>query len=866
MLEHIGSGYEDLVDDLTLANCSAWQQYTLAGVGSTDDGGKYFLIDDTDPSDPVVTLGSRTKFLRQYFAYVRPGATRVDATSNQAEVEPVAFTNPEGTNVVVVKADEASTCYIQGLPAGSYGITYTTSTAYNVSLSDVTLIQGGFISVSIPSSGVLTVRELWRAPVVDFYPSYSDVDLYEGYDMNFSATPSGVDPSELTFEWSLDGNAVATDATWFLYIADYASAGDHELTITVTDPRGPNLSTSFTWYVTVYNVNRAPEVTASFPEASMEVNETLDGSMIYSVEVTDPDDDVLTYIWYVNSMEVAQGPESSYTFNYDFSSSGYHYIQVTVTDDIDSVYVYWNLQINEVNRPPSVLSREPGETVSVDEVDYGYLELSVQVWDPDGDYISYEWEMDGETLYGARYASYTFQYSHDSAGTYVVRVVASDYDHQVEVAWLITVVDVNVAPTITYTYPYYTPSYYETENGTVELSVTAYDPEGDELFYTWYVDDVLAPGESGSSFNFTFDFDSAGEHLVNVTVGDGTNQTSWSWTVQIYDTNRPPVAEGGVPEGDFETFNQVPRVLEVLAIDLDGDNLTYQWYINGSYIYDAENATYELVPDGDFIGTLQVMVYVYDGRGGSDFHYWNVTVVGGPGGGPRHRQHTIPGDGPGSGGLGAGLPRRLRERRCLGPSGVPTTASTRPSIQHDSDRCHGRQERYSYHGGPWEVVDVVVGELCGDVAHGDRGVRPVPGPVHQGHIEDVLPLLQDQLDTVRPVGRDGNGLADDRKGRTHLGLPPHHEVSLLEDVAIVGMYYVQDRRGGIPAHLEDEMDLVPGHIGDPQVQLPKALFEGDLKDLLARLDLVGLVGLVNDTARLVDVDHDGRVGCVREDL
>jgi hypothetical protein len=477
---------------------------------------------------------------------------------------------------------------------------------------------------------VLTVRELWRAPVVDFYPSYSDVDLYEGYDMNFSATPSGVDPSELTFEWSLDGNAVATDATWFLYIADYASAGDHELTITVTDPRGPNLSTSFTWYVTVYNVNRAPEVTASFPEASMEVNETLDGSMIYSVEVTDPDDDVLTYIWYINSMEVAQGPESSYTFNYDFSSSGYHYIQVTVTDDIDSVYVYWNLQINEVNRPPSVLSREPGETVSVDEVDYGYLELSVQVWDPDGDYISYEWEMDGETLYGARYASYTFQYSHDSAGTYVVRVVASDYDHQVEVAWLITVVDVNVAPTITYTYPYYTPSYYETENGTVELSVTAYDPEGDELFYTWYVDDVLAPGESGSSFNFTFDFDSAGEHLVNVTVGDGTNQTSWSWTVQIYDTNRPPVAEGGVPEGDFETFNQVPRVLEVLAIDLDGDNLTYQWYINGSYIYDAENATYELVPDGDFIGTLQVMVYVYDGRGGSDFHYWNVTVFDKP--------------------------------------------------------------------------------------------------------------------------------------------------------------------------------------------------------------------------------------------
>ena len=35
MLEHIGSGYQDLHKDLTLGRNSAWQQYTLAFRTST---------------------------------------------------------------------------------------------------------------------------------------------------------------------------------------------------------------------------------------------------------------------------------------------------------------------------------------------------------------------------------------------------------------------------------------------------------------------------------------------------------------------------------------------------------------------------------------------------------------------------------------------------------------------------------------------------------------------------------------------------------------------------------------------------------------------------------------------------------------
>ena len=71
MLEHIGSDVEDLYSDLTVAHVSAWQQYTLA-FPTTDNGAQYFQIVDGRP-----VVASRTRYLRQYFHYVRMGAQRL---------------------------------------------------------------------------------------------------------------------------------------------------------------------------------------------------------------------------------------------------------------------------------------------------------------------------------------------------------------------------------------------------------------------------------------------------------------------------------------------------------------------------------------------------------------------------------------------------------------------------------------------------------------------------------------------------------------------------------------------------------------------------------------------------------------------
>ena len=158
MLEHGGSGYEDLHEDLTLANVSAWEQFGLAFCGDRDIGGNYFPIYGASlgHNSPDVRTGAMTRYLRQYFRYVPLGSVRLGATSVDPQWEPVAFRRPDGRYVVVVKAAAGGT-FTVGLPAGTYGIDYTTASAYMQPLPDVTVSSNTALSATIPVTGVLTI-------------------------------------------------------------------------------------------------------------------------------------------------------------------------------------------------------------------------------------------------------------------------------------------------------------------------------------------------------------------------------------------------------------------------------------------------------------------------------------------------------------------------------------------------------------------------------------------------------------------------------------------------------------------------------------------------------------------------------------
>ncbi|MGQ0538912.1 MAG: glycoside hydrolase family 30 beta sandwich domain-containing protein, partial [Gemmatimonadaceae bacterium] len=162
MLEHIGSGYEALHDDLTIANVSTWKQFSLAFCLNGDDGvggGLYFIIHGAEAGEnnPQIITAKTSTYLRQYFRYVYLGAVRLGATTANAAFSPVAFRNPDGKFTVVVKATSGGSFTVGGLPAGSYGIEYTTAQEYARSLSDVAITSSQAVSAAIPAAGALTI-------------------------------------------------------------------------------------------------------------------------------------------------------------------------------------------------------------------------------------------------------------------------------------------------------------------------------------------------------------------------------------------------------------------------------------------------------------------------------------------------------------------------------------------------------------------------------------------------------------------------------------------------------------------------------------------------------------------------------------
>lgn len=154
MLEHIGSDYQDLYKDLTIGQNSAWQEFTLGYPGS-DTGGAYFIVGSGNT--PTVTMGSRATYLMQYFRYVRAGAVRIGISGGIDAAAPVAFVNTDGGFDVITKTNAGISFRINGLPAGKYGISYTTDQTSGAQLPPVTIASGQPMDVTMPAAGVVAV-------------------------------------------------------------------------------------------------------------------------------------------------------------------------------------------------------------------------------------------------------------------------------------------------------------------------------------------------------------------------------------------------------------------------------------------------------------------------------------------------------------------------------------------------------------------------------------------------------------------------------------------------------------------------------------------------------------------------------------
>lgn len=157
MGEYITLDIDDLYDLIIDANIGSAQQFVL-GYPTVDDGAQYVLIDDAVVYDPKLAYGATAKLLRSYFRWVRSGAQRFLASSDSGNFKPLAWENPDGTYIVVVRANASDTIVVQDLPDGTYGINYSTDAgSFNNNLSDQVVSGGSDVSFSMPATGIATI-------------------------------------------------------------------------------------------------------------------------------------------------------------------------------------------------------------------------------------------------------------------------------------------------------------------------------------------------------------------------------------------------------------------------------------------------------------------------------------------------------------------------------------------------------------------------------------------------------------------------------------------------------------------------------------------------------------------------------------
>ncbi len=223
------------------------------------------------------------------------------------------------------------------------------------------------------------------------------------------------------------------------------------------------------------------------------------------------------------------------------------------------------------------------------------VSINPQASDADGDPVTFSFteplDDDGE-----------WQTEAGDAGEYIVTVTADDGKTQVSRQLRLVILGTNTPPELDVD-----TQITVDEGESVEIEPTVSDADGDSVQVT-YSGWKTVP-------EFTTGYDDAGEHVITVTVDDGTTQTSEDVTITVLNTNRAPVIE----EIDPISANEGETIeIDAEVSDPDGDNveITYSdpFDNNGEWETDIGDAGNYMVQvrasDGDLETIERITVVV----------------------------------------------------------------------------------------------------------------------------------------------------------------------------------------------------------------------------------------------------------------
>ncbi|MBL8026515.1 MAG: FG-GAP repeat protein, partial [Fibrobacteres bacterium] len=444
----------------------------------------------------------------------------------------VVGSDPDGDSVVY-------SWYVDGSYV-STGYTLTMPTSYNDSgsVSVSCICSDGSLKDTVSFS--IKITNVNRPP---FLSSINDTSMVEGGTITFVASAIDPDGDAVTYSWNMANP----------FTASYSDSGNKTVVAIASDGL---LKDTATFTVHINNVNRPP-VVSSIANKAVGEGDTLN----VTASANDPDDDNLTYSWFVQGSAYSIGPNLQMPTS--FSDSGQKQIMVIVSDGSITDTAIFFVLISNSNRPPVFSALR--DTFVYEGSSIGFRSSAV---DPDDDVLTYAWYIDGIAYIAGDTISIVSTYS--DSGVRTLSCIATDGSLQDTVTFMVTIKNTNRPPVLN--------AIRDTimnEGETITILTSAVDPDGDVVTYFWSV-----------SNPYTASYADSGNKVVSCVASDGDMQDTVFFNLYVQNMNRAPVVNGivdkNVNEGDTVKVTAI-------ASDPDGDMLTYSWLVNGVFYASGVN-------------------------------------------------------------------------------------------------------------------------------------------------------------------------------------------------------------------------------------------------------------------------------------
>lgn len=400
-----------------------------------------------------------------------------------------------------------------------------------------------------------------QAPIITSLPPIRTIN--EGEEFSYELIGNDSDGDVLIYRASnIPENAsFDSNTNTFSWTPQNGQAGSYSVNFTVSDG---NLSATQTVTLLVIHVNHAPTITLI---GNQTINE---GQLLeFSIDAQDVDNDSLTFS--VDSLPSgASFNSNSHVFSWtpNLTQSGSYPVTFRVSDGNETVSETITISVGNVNLPPTI-TPIGNRTINENQL----LSFTTQATDPENNPLTYG-ALNLPTGSSFNSGSHTFLWTpgYNQSGSYSVTFTVNDGFSTTTQIIIITVNNVNRAPTISAT-----PPVSIGEGELISVNLVASDPDNTPLTFN---SNNLPSGSSLNSstglFQWYPDLNQNGIYDVTLNVTDGSLSATTSLHIVVNDT--------------WDRIVVVPSLgLYDPAIDELG-NLAY-WWDGGMYLRSGTTTT-----------------------------------------------------------------------------------------------------------------------------------------------------------------------------------------------------------------------------------------------------------------------------------